>query len=57
MENEHGCDDKWKEEVECKEPGECGIINGEAPSNPLYQGITHIWNGGEEVGDDSSASE
>lgn len=41
----HGCDDKGKEEVEGKESGKCGFVNGESPSDSFYEAGPNIGNG------------
>lgn len=43
--------------MECKESGEGGVVDGEAASNSLYEGISYVGDGGEKVGNDCSASE
>ena len=40
-----GCDDKGEKEVEGKEPGECGVVNGEASPNSLNKGIAYVRDG------------
>lgn len=45
MKNYGSCDDEGEEEVEGKESGECGVVNGEAPSDSLNEGVTYVRDG------------
>jgi len=53
----HGSNDKWEQEVECKESGKGGVVYGEATSNSLNECAAYIGDGREQVCDDCSTSE
>lgn len=38
--------------MEGKESGEGGVVDGEAASNSLYEGVPYVGNSGEKIGDD-----
>lgn len=56
MDHGGGCDDEWEEEMEGKESGESCVVYGEPTSDPLYEGVTNIGKGREQVGNDGSTS-
>lgn len=43
--------------MEGKKSGEGGVVDGETASDSLYEGVSHIGDGGEKVGNDCSTSE
>lgn len=49
--------DEGEQEVEGKEPGEGGIVHGEATSDPLNEGFAHVGDGRKKVGNNSGSSE
>lgn len=45
MKDYGSCDDEGEEEVEGKESGECGVVNREAASDSLNEGVTYVRDG------------